>query len=310
VAHHLALPWTKIHFDYHRDLLGELDECYRNFDQPCTQIALVYSSRLYAAIKPYAKVVLCGNGADELFTGYEGEARQAQAGALLDLIRPFRPLARQLRLPAPLRESVPTLFANRLEGRAVSEAWRGAVGSGAMALAEESLSCGAESALDFKMFLTLRYSGADSNFRLPDISGLRAQVEVRSPFLDYRMVEFAARLPHRWKVRPLWLRPRTKYLPKRYYARHVGEAVAWGRKRGMAWNVQYGKSIAHDPNYRAAINSAYEVVRQYGFPAERFCTAFESHADYIQRKGPPSPYGTTVMTGFMLGRWLELKQPV
>jgi len=310
VAERLGLPWTHIQFDYHSDLLSDLDGAYRHFDQPCTQIALVYSQRLYATIKPYATVVLSGNGADELFTGYAGEERHAQAGALLDLIRPLRPFARHLRLPALLTEPVPHLFARRLQRRSGgSGAWVEAVRHGAVELAEEALDVGAESALDFKMFLALRYSGADSNFRLPDISGLGAQVEVRCPFLDYRMVELAARVPHRCKVSPLWFRPRTKYLPKRYYARHVGAEVAWGRKRGMAWNVQYGRSAAQDPSYRAAFLSAYDVVRQHGLPAAKFRTALQAHTEYIRRKGPPSPYGPTVMTGFMLGRWLSLKHP-
>ena len=311
VAEHLGLPWTHIQFDYRQDLLADLDEAYADFDQPCTQIALVYSRRLYAAIKPYATVVLSGNGADELFTGYSGEERQAQAGALLDLIRPLRRWAQHLRLPALFSEPVPHLFARRLRARSsASGAWTDAIRNGAIGLAEEALNCGAESALDFKMFLSLRYSGADSNFRLPDISGLGAQVEVRSPFLDYRMVEFAARLPHRWKVGSLWFHPRTKFLPKRYYARHVGSKVAWGPKRGMAWNVQYGVSAARDPKYRAAFQAAYDVVDQRGLPAAQFRTALDAHAAYMMQKGPPSPYGGTAMTGFMLGRWLKLKHPV
>ena len=308
VAAQLGLPWTHIQFDYHRDLLADLDDAYANFDQPCTQVALVYSRRLYETIKPYATVVLAGNGADELFTGYVGEGRQAQAGALLDLIRPLRSVARKLRLPPIFSQPVPRLFADRLQKRtSASGVWDDAVCHGASELAEEALACGAESALDFKMFLSLRYSGADSNFRLPDISGLAAQVEVRSPFLDYRIVEFAARLPHRWKVNSLWHRPRTKYLPKRYFERYVGGKVAWGPKRGMAWNVQYGVSAARDPKYRAACHSAYDAVEQFGLPAAQFRNALDAHTDYLKNHNPPSPFGTAMMTGFMLGRWLTLK---
>ena len=310
VAGHLGLPWTHIQFDYRRDLLAELDESYADFDQPCTQIALVYSRRLYAAIKPYATVVLSGNGADELFTGYVGEERQAQAGALLELIRPFRRWAKHLRLPALFHDPVPYLFARRLQGRSyASGAWAEAVRDRASRLAEEALEAGAESAMDFKMYLSLRYSGADSNFRLPDISGLSAQVEVRSPFLDHRMVEFAARLPRRFKVGSLWFRPRTKYLPKRYYARHAGGEVAWGPKRGMAWNVQYGMSAARDPKYRAAFKAAYDGLGQHGLPAAPFHAALDAHTEHMLQKGPPSPYGGTVMSGFMLGRWLTMKHP-
>ena len=306
VSRELGVPWDHIQFDYHRDLLSDLDDLYSPFDQPCTQIGLVYSRRLYEAIRPYAKVVLTGNGADEIFTGYLGDARQAQVGRLLDLVRPIRPLAKSLRLPALVRETVPSLFAARLISRSSSELREG-VEEGARALAEEALEAGAESTLDFKMFLSLRYSGSDSNFRLPDIAGLSAQVEVRSPYLDHRMVEFAAILPHRYKVDLMSLRPQSKYLPKRFYSRFVGRNVAFGPKRGMAWNVKYGMSIARDPRYRAAVQSSYDVLEECGVAAASFRSALERHTAHMLSKGPPSPFGREVMTGFMVGRWLQMK---
>jgi len=50
-------------------------------------------------------------------------------------------------------------------------------------------------------------------------------METRLPLLDYRVVEFAYRLPLNHKIRGGW----TKYLLRRYLARHGLEAVAWRR---------------------------------------------------------------------------------
>lgn len=304
-ARRLGMPWTHIQFDYHKDLLGDLDKAYRYYDQPCTQLAMVYSQRMYETIKPYATVVLSGNGADELFTGYAGDERFARAEQVLGLLRP---LLRKLHLPFALRLSVPHVYAHGLSARMATPAfWADAVRAGAARLAEEAMESGAESALDFKMFLSLGYSGVDSNFRLPDISGLAAQVEVRSPYLDYHMVEFAAQLPQQHKVGTPWWRPRVKYLPKRCYAEMVGSDIAWGRKRGMAWNVQFGRSAAEDPAYRTAFNAAYDVLDQFGLPSRQFREAWDAHTGHVRHHGPPSPYASATMTGFLLGRWLALK---
>jgi asparagine synthase (glutamine-hydrolysing) len=52
-------------------------------------------------------------------------------------------------------------------------------------------------------------------------------METRLPFLDYRLVEFAYRLPLRHKLRNGW----TKYVSRRYLARHGLDGVAWRRRK-------------------------------------------------------------------------------
>ncbi len=48
-------------------------------------------------------------------------------------------------------------------------------------------------------------------------------METRLPYLDYRVVEFAYRLPMRHKIREGW----TKYLVRRYLDRHGLPGIAW-----------------------------------------------------------------------------------
>ena len=52
-------------------------------------------------------------------------------------------------------------------------------------------------------------------------------METRLPFLDYRVVEFACRLPLRHKLREGW----TKFLLRRYLERHGLPAIAWRRAK-------------------------------------------------------------------------------
>lgn len=310
VAQLLGLDWHYIHFDYHNQLLAELNAAYRFYDQPCQQMALVYSHRLYEAIKPYATVVLSGNGADELFTGYVGDEQFMLKGFVIETLRWLRPVMRDLPVSPYFRMSLPRAYVESLiaAGKmadARNDALEGFIPA-AQSIADEAEACGAERALDFKMLLSLRYSSTDSNFRLPDISGLASQVEVRSPFLDYRMVEYAARLPHRFKVGNVFSAVKNKFLPKRYYERHVPADVAWSRKKGMGWNLRWDRSIANDPSFLPAFEAAWQSMERIGMETSHFRAAWKNYVADVRGGIEFSGHARVMMNGLMLGTWLSL----
>jgi asparagine synthase (glutamine-hydrolysing) len=309
VAGYLDLPWHYIHFDYHTQVLEELNDAYRFYDQPCQQIALTYSSRLYEAVKPFATVILSGNGADELFTGYIGDEKIRLKGWGIEATKWLRPLVRNSDVSPYLRMTLPEAYAESLIASAASEdvdeEALGEFAAGARALAEEALECGAESALDLKMFVALRYSGVGSNFYIPDISGLAAQVEVRSPFLDYRVVEFAARLPHRYKVGNVFSAAKNKFLPKRYYQRHVPANIAWSRKKGMGWNLRWDRDIAYDPAFTKAFDSAWRSMDGVGMNTKHFRAAWKGYVADVRSGIEFSTHAKVMMNGLMLGSWLS-----
>ena len=308
VAEQLDLAWHYVHFDYHRQLLQELAEAYRFYDQPCQQIALTYSSRLFEAVKPFATVVLSGNGADELFTGYVGDEKVRLKGWGIAAAGWLRPLLRHSHVSPYLRMSLAEAYAEGLLARAratgADEQALAEFASGTRAMAEDALECGADSALDLKMFVSLRYSGVGSNFYIPDISGLAAQVEVRSPFLDYRMVEFAARLPHRYKVGNVLSASKNKLLPKRYYARHVPAGIAWSQKKGMGWNLRWDRSIAVDPDFATAFERAWQSMDRLGLDTGHFRAAWRDYVADVRRGVAFSGHAGVMMNGLMLGSWL------
>lgn len=317
-AKHLSLPWHYIHFDYHHDLLADLQDTYQYYDQPSNQLPLVYSQRLYEAIKPYATVVLSGNGADELFTGYIGDEKKRQRDLVLRSLRWIRPL---LGLPLSLAQKhsdlgkkdffrkalyaalpVPLAFtesflkqASLIDNNPDTVA---AVKRVFTKMASEATKSGIDSMLDFSMFLALVCSTSDSNYRLPDISGLATQVEVRSPYLDYRMVEYAACLPHRFKVGNLFSPTHNKYLPKKYYENMVPPDIAWSRKKGMGSNLRWDRNIIQDSRFEKAFRDAYTVLDQNGIETKRFRSAWNQYRAGEQQNGG------LMMSGFMLGNWI------
>ncbi len=308
VAEHLGLEWRYIHFDYHNDLLHELSSAYSCYDQPCQQMALVYSRRLYAAIKSRATVILSGNGADELFTGYDGDERNYLQGLVLSSLRWTRPLLKNTSITPYLRMPLPDAHAealiNKAKGAGASSEVIDCVAHTARELATEAHLCGVRSALDLKMLFSLRYSSGDANFRLPDISGLMAQVEVRSPFLDYRMVEFAAQVPHHYKVSRLLNSSGNKYLPKRLYEKFVPKDLAWSRKKGMGWNLRWDRSIAYDEKFTTAFRAAYDAVDKASLDSRLYRAAWEAYVADIRNGKRYSAYAKAMMGGFMLGAWL------
>ncbi len=92
-------------------------------------------------------------------------------------------------------------------------------------------------------------------------------METRLPFLDYRVVEFAYRLPLRHKIRDGW----TKYVLRRYLARHGCDVVAWRRgKYGFlapqaAWTRRLiatrGRALEGTPFARALLEDGVSLDR-------------------------------------------------
>jgi asparagine synthase (glutamine-hydrolysing) len=318
----LGLKWEYIHFDYHNDLLTDLPETYMYYDQPSNQLPLVYSQRLYEAIKPHAKVVLSGNGADELFAGYISYESLRRNDVLLKFGRWLKPAidlaSRIYSLAAPARAPqalVPILQFPAPEASAVKlrQSAAGVISAPsdletieqvAQKIASEARASRAFSLLDFRMFTDLTCNSNDANYRLPDISGLAAQVEVRSPYLDYRMVEFAARLPHRYKLASFFQPAYNKYLPKVYYNRHVPDEIAWSRKKGMGWNLRWDLSVRENPKFAQMFDQAYSALERSALNAAPYRQAW---ARYLN--GDASLAGL-MMAGFMLGAWLLKRENI
>ncbi len=310
VAHDLGLPWQHIQFNYHEELLGDLPRTYSFYDQPSIQLALVYSHRLYETIRPYATVVLSGNGSDEIFTGYIGD--EAARKDDLERLKRLPSLHRYFGIKhsahslaaewgnyvySTLRARLASTELNTLAGEAVLSTVR--------TIVNDISNAGVDSFLDRNMYLNLLSSTSDSNYRLPDISGLATQVEVRSPYLDHRLVEFAARLPHQYKVADPFSPQTNKYLPKVFYERLVGKEIAWTRKKGMGFNLRWQYNIVNDPNYRAAFKNAYDDLDTAGIDSDAFRSAWKQ---YIADMGAGIEYPLSageMMMGFMLGRWLS-----
>ena len=305
VASMLGLDWHYQHFDYYNELIPTLRKVLKQLDQPCRHIAISYSDRLYAAIRPHAKVVLSGNGADELFLGYSGN-EQLTAAPLRGKLASWANL-----LPAKLRRRIATRELANYQTAYV----RANLGThtneddpdaSAATFRQSLLASNVGSRSDLYTFMALRHFASDANFRLPDIAGLGQQVEVRSPFLDYRIVEFAISLPTKFKIGDPEQPNMNKKLLKHAYARHVPHEIAWARKKGMGENLRYDRTLADNPELIALYGSLLDRIAAAGLPAEAYRSAWK---EFKQQKRAGVRYPARagqMISGLMLGLWLQV----
>jgi asparagine synthase (glutamine-hydrolysing) len=231
------------------DLAEQLPQLVAFRDEPVAEPADVAIYRLARLAAKSVKVVLAGEGGDELFAGYPKYAADRLAGlvsavpeevmrAILHWL-PYRQRRARIALEAlSIRDDAErsaTWFAS------FSREQREALFSPEF-LAQIDI---AHPARIFQNYLEKahrrsplkRMLYADLKVWLPDNLLLRgdqmtmaASIEERVPFLDHELVELAARIPGRILTRGF----RTKLLLKQALRPHLPEQVLWRRKVGFA----------------------------------------------------------------------------
>ena len=227
-----------------RDFAEELPLLAWIYDEPMGEPPGIPTYFMCREAKKHVSVMLCGEGADEQFGGYSKYIFDQFSTALdwmpsgirKTLLRgvasglPFK--GRRLRSMAEILAiaDMPRRFASwyggfdtGLQTRVLSDTMRNEVGDGGLAQAFREIvnNCDSGKALD-------RFLYCDNHSRLVDdilVKGDRmsmgAGIEARVPFLDHKLVEFAARLPQHLKVSGLRSKIVLKHLAERYLPREI-----------------------------------------------------------------------------------------
>lgn len=245
--------------------IGELlPDMVWHLDEPADPLSLC-TYFIAGVARRNVKVVLTGDGGDELFAGYDRYfgnqyidyyalmprfLREHVVGNLIDLV-PDRfhqkSLSQKLRwvnrvsLAAPDRRYARSLghffFTEDFRGELYGDKLNEAVNrfDPEEALAHYFAMQSGREAVDRMLF-------ADSMIRLPDHSlmildrmSMAHGLEARAPFLDHKLAEFAATLPARLKVKGRTLR----YLQRRLGERYLPPEVLNAEKRGFSSGISY-----------------------------------------------------------------------
>jgi asparagine synthase (glutamine-hydrolysing) len=273
VARALNLDWREVTFG-EDDFWRVLPEVASALDEPTTDYATLPTYKLAEAAKGELKVVLTGEGGDELFAGY-GRYRRA--------------------LKPPLfggRESGPRPTSPYLadHGAQAVERWR-------QATDPRTALSPALGALDPLQQAQARdiagWLPADLLLKL-DRCLMAHGVEGRTPFLDPEVARFAFFLPDRFKVRGRM----GKWILRRWLQRHCPGADPFGRKAGFttpveAWIApragQLGPRIAEVEGVRRfcdaeAVRAVFndEKLAEHRWPLLFFAVWWSIHLDRLQ----------------------------
>jgi asparagine synthase (glutamine-hydrolysing) len=267
------VPWARkvgalLDTDYHEtmlkpDVAALLPLLVRHLEMPVIDMAI--SSYLVSReARETLTVMLSGMGGDEVFAGYPRQLAMALAGALdpvpSALRRPaMRAVAGALpggmpgRLTAPLRNAKKfarsaaldfesrymgfgTYFTDAAKQSLYTDEMREATaGADAYYLHRRYFErCSKAAPLNRLLYVDLKTFLPCLNLDYTDRTSMAATLEVRVPLLNHELVELAARMPPRLKLRGL----RRKYILKRAAERLLPREVVWRKKAGFGAPVR------------------------------------------------------------------------
>lgn len=200
------------------DMLSRWAEVLHHLDQPHGDVSFMPTLRVSELAARHVKVVLTGDGGDELFAGYEKYARffaSAPPGAdfappYFESISLFTRQARQ----ALYRPELARALAGVDSFAAVARPWF-----------DEAAHLGP---VNQALYLDMQLLLPGNNLVKPDRMGMAVSIEARAPFLDWRLMEFAFRSPGETK---LSASGETKHWVKQAVAPLIGQDLAYREKQ-------------------------------------------------------------------------------
>lgn len=244
------------------DLAEGLRRVGEGFDEPLGDASTIPSHLLALFARQHVKVVLSGEGADELFAGYPTYLGHRLAGGYRRVPKPLRRglLAASRLVPTRMGNVGPGYLLARFAAAAEQplierhHLWFGSLGPEGLArvlaprltelLRDDDPFASARSCLagrtfpddlarllytDFSMYLQ------DDLLTKVDRATMLASLEARAPYLDHELAEFAAGLPSSYKVSGLT----TKAILRRAVGGRLPKAVLSRRKRGF--NIPFSR---------------------------------------------------------------------
>jgi asparagine synthase (glutamine-hydrolysing) len=292
IADHLGLPLTVKEFD-----AKNLTRSYANvldwIDSPTSDVSIIPTSVVYASIAGESKVVLSGEGGDELFGGY---MRHSVLSSFRSVKKAFSSFLDGWYLSTPFGISVVNPILARLER------WK-AVRSGN--LIEAYLGVAKTAAFPFESARTkeflLRYYDShpykdlvppnlffdlylylpDSLMYKNDIASMRSSIEARVPLIDRDVLSQAARLPDRFRLSAEYP---AKALLKKLLSEFLPPKLVDRPKKGFGFSFAGAEFFEDD--YRKA--AAFHRNRAQDFGLDKGTLGFlaDANAETVCRKFP------------------------
>lgn len=240
----------------HREFYFDADEQWTIFKkllkiygEPIMLLPLIHTYSLCREIRADGvKVVMSGNGADELFYGYTGHIRTLKVSLWLDriaLLRPMLSVFSRTRLgwlaaPPGKRKAAYYRALGKSEwGHLLTEDARIHLANRA---AEEMEYwgdlCPSRKFIDESNFVGLMVENTHSVTTAGDLPAMAASVEIRSPFLDQEVISFAMATPVDMKIPSLKDASNLKAILRDSVVDLLPEDLLRAPKRGFGMGIQ------------------------------------------------------------------------
>ena len=279
----------------------------RQVGEPLADPAWVPSALLARRAAQDVRVALVGEGADELFGGYPTYFGAGLAGYYARLPDPVRALIRRAVESWPASDKKVTInfllkrfiqgdeldFLGRhiLWTSCISPAVLNRLGVIRPLLTRSDYS--SAEMLDRLQQHDLETSLAEGLLTKADRASMKSALELRAPFLDYEVMEFAASLPEKERIHRL----QTKVFLKRYALRYLPTDIVHRKKRGLSVPLS---SWLREPLYDwAKLKLSSPLLDQAG--VNRYA-AVELLQEHMQRK---ADHARSIWTLIVLTEWLE-----
>lgn len=248
-----------------KDFEEQYEKCWQNLDEPIADSSLLPSLAISKAASERVKVVLTGEGGDELFLGYpryqllSGLNKikgidpvihildQIKHPSFLTAIKYLRPLMRRVRSGYFSKVKM-DLLGSYLENAAIDPD----------VISHETVY--KAMAGDYKK---QDIAWPDRNFYLPndllyktDFATMTYSIEGRVPFLDREVFEFSNSLPEEWKLE----NGVGKRIVKEYLAKNIPPELIFRKKEGFSVPLSFYQSEDYKKDVHEAVTYCRDVL--------------------------------------------------
>ena len=278
----------------------------RQVGEPLADPAWVPSALLARRAAQDVRVALVGEGADELFGGYPTYFGAGLAGYYAGLPKPVRSLIRHAIENWPASDKKVTiafLLKRFIQGDELDYLGRHILWTACISpailqrlgvtppLITQPRNLNAEM-LDRLQQHDLETSLAEGLLTKADRASMKSALELRAPFLDQEVMEFAASLPELQRVHRL----QTKVFLKRYALRYLPTDIVHRKKRGLSVPLS---SWLREPLYEwAKSRLSSPLLDRVGVNRN---AALELLQEHLQRK---ADHARSIWTLIVLSEWL------
>jgi len=289
------------------DFQSELSSLIRKVGEPLADPAWLPTALLAKRAAEEVRLALVGEGADELFGGYPTYLGVGFAERYQGLPAWFRKAFRRyIESRPPDEKKVSVLYLLKrfvrgveMEGMARHQLWTSNIPPEILARLgvppspPRGANSGEGGLLDRVQRWDFEGSLAEGLLTKADRASMSSALELRAPFLDEAVIDFAATLPAVERVRGFT----TKSFLKRYALRYLPKTIVHRRKRGLSVPLSRWLRGPLRDWAEAALNHP-----QLGSVGIRNAVALELLSEHCRRE---ADHGRTLWTLITLSEWLD-----